>query len=80
MANQNETFQSDALEVELIFTLFSQALEDRYFTADALSGVYGTTIRRRAFSQTGLALLFRCERREPLRERLETRIASQRVP
>ena len=75
-ANQKETFQSVALEVELIFTLFSQALEDRYFTADALSGVYGTTIRRRAFSQTGLALLFRCYRRKPLDELLEARIIS----
>jgi len=31
-ANQKETFQSDALEVEVIFTLFSQAFEDRHFT------------------------------------------------
>jgi hypothetical protein len=75
-ANQKETFQSDALEVELIFTLFSQALEDQHFTADALSGVHRTTIRRRAFSGTGPALLFRCERREPLDERFEARIIS----
>jgi hypothetical protein len=75
-AKQNETFQSDALEVELIFTLFSQALGDRHFTANALSGVHSTTIRRRAFSETSPALLFRCYRRKTLGERFEARIIS----
>jgi hypothetical protein len=75
-ANQKETFQSDALKVELIFTLFSQALEDRHFTANALSGVHSTTIPRRAFSETGPALLFGCYRRKPLDERFEARIIS----
>jgi hypothetical protein len=51
-----------------------QALEDRHFTADALSGVHSTTIRRRAFSETGPALLFRCDRRKPLHQRFEARI------
>jgi len=36
-ANQKETFQSDALEVELSFTLFSQAFEDRHFTEREIS-------------------------------------------
>jgi hypothetical protein len=36
-ANQNETFQSDSWVIELVFTLFSQALEDRHFTMRELS-------------------------------------------
>src|SRR5438552_1284242 len=31
-ANQKEIFQSGTLTVEFVFTLFSQAFEDRYFT------------------------------------------------
>src|SRR5262249_45697729 len=30
-ANQNETFQPDSLVIELVFTLLSQAFEDRHF-------------------------------------------------
>jgi hypothetical protein len=30
-ANQKETFQPDSWVIELVFTLFSQAIEDRYF-------------------------------------------------
>jgi len=31
-ANQNETFQLDSRAIEFVFTLFSQAFEDRHFT------------------------------------------------
>ena len=53
-ANQKETFQSDALEVELIFTLFSQAFEDRHFTEREIS--FGTLneLRRTWIVASGL--------------------------
>src|SRR5215467_1905523 len=88
-ANQNETFQPDSLVIELVFTLLSQAFEDRHFrnleifsrerplARDAPRSLrdqyYPTT------SPTGWFLLGR-SRREPLNDCFELRIAAQRVP
>jgi hypothetical protein len=38
-ANQKETFQPDSWVIELVFTLFSQAFEDRDFTMREISSV-----------------------------------------
>ena len=53
-ANQKETRQPDSLAVGFVFTLFSQAFEDRYFTEREISFRTLNELRRTWIVASGL--------------------------